>query len=77
MKSEINRPIDATKRQEDTVEVALRPQSLAEFIGQKSSRENLSIFIEAARQRDEALDHVLLHGPPGLWGLVFVQHLAL
>lgn len=73
MKSEINRPIDAIKRQEDTVEVALRPQSLAEFIGQKSSRENLSIFIEAARQRDEALDHVLLHGPPGLGKTTLAQ----
>lgn len=73
MKPEMNRSIDANRHQEDTVEVALRPQSLAEFIGQKTSRENLSIFIEAARQREEALDHVLLHGPPGLGKTTLAQ----
>jgi len=45
---------------------ALRPQRLADLIGQDHVRENLSILIEAAKQRDEALDHVLLYGPPGL-----------
>ena len=48
--------------EEDT----LRPQSLKEYIGQSQLKENLSIFIEAAKQRNEALDHVLLYGPPGL-----------
>ena len=44
----------------------MRPQSLKEYIGQTQLKENLSIFIEAAKQRNEALDHVLLYGPPGL-----------
>lgn len=52
--------------QEDAGEVSLRPKTLREYIGQEKAKENLSIFIEAARQRSEALDHVLLHGPPGL-----------
>jgi Holliday junction DNA helicase RuvB len=47
-------------------EVSLRPKSLAEYIGQEKIKTNLSVFIEAARQRQEALDHVLLYGPPGL-----------
>lgn len=47
-------------------EVSLRPKYLAEFIGQKIAREHLEIFIEAAKSREEALDHVLLAGPPGL-----------
>ena len=44
----------------------LRPQSLSEYIGQDKAKENLAVFIEAARQRQESLDHVLLYGPPGL-----------
>jgi len=48
------------------IEVTLRPQKLSEFIGQKKVKDNLAVFIEAARQRQEALDHVLLCGPPGL-----------
>lgn len=51
---------------ENEEEVSLRPQSLNEYIGQSQLKENLSIFIEAAKQRNEALDHVLLYGPPGL-----------
>lgn len=47
-------------------ELSLRPQSLREYIGQTTLKENLSIFMEAARKRQEALDHVLLYGPPGL-----------
>lgn len=47
-------------------DASLRPQSLKEYIGQAQLKENLSIFIEAAKQRNEALDHVLLYGPPGL-----------
>lgn len=47
-------------------EESLRPSSLNEYIGQEAIKENLSIFIQAARERDEALDHVLLYGPPGL-----------
>ena len=52
--------------QEDAQEGSLRPKTLREYIGQQKAKENLSIFIEAARRRTEPLDHVLLHGPPGL-----------
>lgn len=51
---------------EESVERALRPKALAEYVGQQNVREQLQIFIEAARHRAEALDHVLLFGPPGL-----------
>jgi holliday junction DNA helicase RuvB len=52
--------------QEDALERALRPKRLAEYVGQQKIRSQMEIFIEAARRRDEALDHVLLFGPPGL-----------
>jgi len=52
--------------QEDVLERALRPRKLAEYVGQEKIRNQLEIFIQAARQRSEALDHVLLFGPPGL-----------
>lgn len=52
--------------EEKQFETSLRPQSFSEFIGQKELKEKLGIFVEAARQRHEALDHVLLSGPPGL-----------
>ena len=51
---------------EDEGETRLRPQTLAEYIGQEKAKGNLAIFIEGARRRGEPLDHVLLHGPPGL-----------
>lgn len=51
---------------EDSNETSLRPHTLQEYIGQEKAKKNLSIFIEAARRRTESLDHVLLHGPPGL-----------
>ncbi|HLR64567.1 MAG TPA: Holliday junction branch migration DNA helicase RuvB [Pseudogracilibacillus sp.] len=51
---------------EDTIEVGLRPTALHEYIGQGKVKENLDIFIQAAKMRNEALDHVLLYGPPGL-----------
>src|SRR3546814_20706615 len=49
----------------DLVDAALRPKSLDEFVGQKGARGNLRVFIEAARRRGDALDHVLFFGPPG------------
>ncbi|MCF8192260.1 MAG: Holliday junction branch migration DNA helicase RuvB [Burkholderiales bacterium] len=52
--------------QEDALERALRPRDLAEYVGQEKARGQISLFVEAARQRKEALDHVLLYGPPGL-----------
>ena len=56
----------ADSPQEEQVERALRPRTLAEYVGQAKAREQLEIFISAARKRGEALDHVLLFGPPGL-----------
>ena len=53
------------QRPED-IDAALRPKTLAEFIGQAAARDNLRVFIEAAKQRGDALDHVLFFGPPGL-----------
>jgi Holliday junction DNA helicase RuvB len=62
-----NSLIDPLLMEEDMgVETSLRPKSLAEYIGQEKIKNNLSIFIEAAKRREEALDHVLLYGPPGL-----------
>lgn len=62
-----DRIISANLMMEDqAVELSLRPRYLAEYIGQSQIKENLKIYIEAAKMRNEALDHVLLYGPPGL-----------
>ena len=61
--------------QEEAFERALRPRSLAEYVGQEKIRGQLSIFVEAARNRKEALDHVLLFGPPGL-GKTTLAHIV-
>jgi len=55
----------ARKIDEDEVEASLRPRTLSEYVGQARIKEKLSVFVEAARARGDALDHVLLHGPPG------------
>ncbi len=60
------RLIDRESRVDDFDEVGLRPKKLDEYIGQSKVKNNLTVFIEAAKQRKEALDHVLLYGPPGL-----------
>ncbi|WP_353892634.1 Holliday junction branch migration DNA helicase RuvB [Proteinivorax hydrogeniformans] len=60
------RIVSANKQQEDTKELSLRPQGFDQYIGQNKAKENLRIFIEAAKRRNEPLDHVLLYGPPGL-----------
>ena len=74
--AEAIRTVSPTRREEDAAEASLRPQTLDEFVGQQSSRENLAVFIEAARARGEALDHVLLHGPPGLGKTTLAQIVA-
>lgn len=56
----------AEMNEDNEIEYSLRPKVLNEYIGQEKAKENLKVFIEAARQRGEALDHVLLYGPPGL-----------
>ena len=60
----------------DASETGIRPKSLAEFVGQAEERRNLAVYIEAARGRGEALDHVLFHGPPGLGKTTLSQILA-
>ncbi len=71
-----SRLVTAERRDEDAAEASLRPQKLAEFIGQQQARQNLGVFIEAARARKEALDHVLFIGPPGLGKTTLAQIVA-
>lgn len=61
-----NRMVSPTYEASDEAEASLRPRHMEEYIGQDKAKENLKIFIEAARMRGDALDHVLLYGPPGL-----------
>jgi Holliday junction DNA helicase RuvB len=73
---EEDRIVSGERAAEDGAETSLRPQSLEDFTGQKASRENLKVFISAAKSRGEALDHVLLHGPPGLGKTTLAQIVA-
>ncbi len=69
----INPVISREKTPEDAIDTHLRPQRLEEFIGQSKAKQNLRIFIEAAKARGEALDHVLFAGPPGLGKTTLAQ----
>src|SRR3978361_329734 len=71
-----SRIVTPERRTEDAPDTALRPQLLSEFVGQQQARANLQIFIEAARKRGEALDHVLFVGPPGLGKTTLAQIVA-
>lgn len=70
------RPLDPEARPDDRLDQTLRPQTLADLIGQDQVKENLAILIAAARQRQEALDHVLFYGPPGLGKTTLAHVLA-
>ena len=62
-----DRIISPLQKQDDaSLDVALRPKQLADFVGQQKVKDNLDIFIQAARKRNEPIEHVLLYGPPGL-----------
>jgi len=76
MTSTDNRPLDPAPKPDDRVDNALRPEHLGDLIGKYQVKENLAILIEAAKQREEALDHVLFYGPPGLGKTTLAHILA-
>ncbi len=75
-KAQTDRLVTPERAEEDSLESSLRPKVLVEFVGQQQARENLSVFIKAAKARQEALDHVLFSGPPGLGKTTLAQIVA-
>ena len=73
MSDDLDRMVDTEAGPQDSAEHALRPTSLDEFVGQKKVRENLAVFIQAARDRGDAMDHTLFYGPPGLGKTTLAQ----
>ena len=74
----VQRIIDAANHEDDTdeqiIEITLRPQKFDDYVGQERLKKNLKLAIEAAKKRDEPIDHVLLYGPPGL-GKTTLSHI--
>ena len=74
--TEAERLVDRDMQPGDGRDRALRPLSFSDFVGQKAAIANLKVFVDAARRREEALDHVLLSGPPGLGKTTLAQIVA-
>ena len=74
--AKVERLVTPERQEDDSLESSLRPKVLADFVGQQQARENLKVFIDAAKSRGEALDHVLFSGPPGLGKTTLAQIVA-